>query len=283
MEIRNKFVSRIVAACTLLLAASSCGLPKDYLYFEDVKPGDVISSDERVDVRLKPGDKIMVIVTAPEPKLAEQFNINLSAAGGSGSNYYMYSGGGQNVGNNPNALTIDPQGNVRIPVLGNVYVAGLTRLEAAKTIESELIRQDYIKNPVVVVTFVTECVYFLGEIQQGKLEFQKDRMSIVEAVSLQGGLPPTAVRTNVLVLREQPDGSQKAYEVDFTDLAKMAQSPAYYLQQNDVIYVKPNDIAQRNTTLHGNQFYTYNFWIGFLPTIVGLGTLIMSTFALIKK
>ena len=84
------------------------------------------------------------------------------------------------------------------------------------------------------------------------------------------------MRQNVTVMREGPDGQQTVYKVDLTDMNQLSQSPVYYMQQNDVIYVEPNDKAKRNTTPNGNSPYTPAFWFSIASFALTIGTLVIS-------
>jgi polysaccharide export outer membrane protein len=136
---------------------------------------------------------------------------------------------------------IDPNGNINFPVLGFVQVAGLTRLEA--TVKLQELLTAYVTDPVVNIQIKNFKVSILGEVARpGTYTLPSDRVSILEAVAMAGDLKLSGIRQNILLVREQ-DGKRIEYRLDLTqkDLYK---SPAYYLMQNDVIYVEPNKGAR---------------------------------------
>ena len=91
-----------------------------------------------------------------------------------------------------------------------------------------------------------------------------------------GDIAPDGMRQNVIVMREGENGRQTVYKVDLTDMKLLAQSPVYYIQQNDVIYVEPNDKAKRNTTPNGNSAFTPSFWISIGSAAITVASLIIS-------
>ena len=110
----------------------------------------------------------------------------------------------------------------------------------------------------------------------GRYEFNKDRVSIIDALAMAKDLTPNGVRENVIVLRETGDGKQQAYRIDLTDMAGIAGSPVYYLQQNDVIYVEPNDKKKRETTASGNSAYNPSFWVSIGSLGLTVATLVIT-------
>ncbi|MDP5042210.1 MAG: polysaccharide biosynthesis/export family protein, partial [Crocinitomicaceae bacterium] len=168
-----------------------------------------------------------------------QFYVNVS---GSGANQNAAQAGLQasQASASINYL-IDPNGNINFPVLGFVQVAGLTRLEA--TVKLQELLGAYVTDPVVNIQIKNFKVSILGEVARpGAYTLPSDRVSILEAVAMAGDLKLSGIRQNVLLVREQ-DGKRIEYRLDLTQ-KDIYQSPAYYLRQNDVIYVEPNKGAR---------------------------------------
>ena len=138
----------------------------------------------------------------------------------------------------------------------------MNRTQLARYIETEIKSRELVKDPIVTVDFANTGISVLGEVNSpGRVEFNKDHLTIVEAIA---------------VMREGPDGQQTVYKVDLTDMNQLSQSPVYYMQQNDVIYVEPNDKAKRNTTPNGNSPYTPAFWFSIASFALTIGTLVIS-------
>ena len=165
---------------------------------------------------------------------------------------------------------MDKNGDIEVPVLGKIHVAGLTRLELAGVIKNKLIEGEYIKDPTVEVRFKGAKILLLGEVNSpGVKELPSDRVTILDAIGLGGDLPPTAKRNNIQVIREE-NGERKSYTVDLTSSEDIFNSPVYYMQQNDVVYVEPN----KSINVKGSSALTYlsagGSIIGVLASVLSL-------------
>lgn len=164
---------------------------------------------------------------------------------------------------------VNGEGNISLPVLGEVHVAGKTRGEVENMIRS-MLSQD-IKDALVNVQLKNFKVVVLGEVREpGAVSVNSDRISILDAIAMAGDLTIYGERTNVLVVREQ-DGKKEFYRVDLTDPAVFA-SPCYYLKQNDVIYISPNKSQQANSRYSQNG----QFNVSIVSTIVGAVSVLAS-------
>lgn len=276
MKLRH-FLS-VAAFSALLLAAASCSTPKDIAYFQDVTHGEMIQPLERNDIKVRPEDKLSIVVSTQDPALSSMFNLvtTQNRIGSSGSGGTL--GGSSSGGSGQTSLyTVDPDGDINFPVLGRLHVAGMNRSQLAKYIETEIKSRELVKDPIVTVDYANTGISVLGEVKSpGRVEFNKDHLTIVEAIAMAGDIAPDGMRQNVTVMREGENGRQTVYKVDLTDMKQLAQSPVYYMQQNDVIYVEPNDKAKRNTTPNGNSAFTPSFWISIASFAMTIGTLVIS-------
>ena len=127
------------------------------------------------------------------------------------------------------------------------------------------------KDPTVTVEFINSGVSVLGQVlKPGRIDFNKDYMTITDALALAGDITIKGMRDNVKVLRNI-DGKIYTYTVDLTNAEKTITSPAYYLQQNDVVYVEPNNMTKRETIANGNSATNISFWVSaasLLATVV---------------
>lgn len=268
----------VAAFSTLLLAVSSCTTPKDIAYFQDVTHGDMIQPLERNDIKVRPEDKLSIVVSTQDPALSSMFNLvttqNRIGSGSSGGTLGGSSAGGSGQ---TSLYTVDADGDINFPVLGRLHVAGMNRTQLSKYIETEIKSRELVKDPIVTVDYANTGISVLGEVKSpGRIEFNKDHVTIIEAIAMAGDIAPDGMRQNVTVMREGPNGQQTVYKVDLTDMRLLAQSPVYYMQQNDVIYVEPNDKAKRNTTPNGNSPFTPAFWFSIASFALTIGTLVIS-------
>lgn len=273
-----KIKSRLIPIATITLLACSCSTPKNITYFQDAKTGETVNPNSPLDIRVKPEDKLSIIVNTPDPSLSMLFNLVQTQ-----NRLQSSSSGTKTVGSNGSSsgnvslYTVNPEGDINFPVLGKLHISGMTRYEVGEYIEQELRTRDLVKDPIVTVEFANTGITVLGEVANpGRIEFNMDHMTIVDAIALAGDLKVNGRREDILVLREEYDGAQKVHRVNLTDLDALAASPVYYLQQNDVIYVEPNDKVKRQTTPNGETPFTPAFWMSVGSFGLTIATLVIS-------
>ena len=263
---------------SLICLLGSCAAPKNVAYFQNAEDIRGMSLQKELPVRLRPKDKINIIVSSADPMLVSQFN--LTAATGNmrslGSTTTPKTTAGNTSGNSTAqilAYTVDEQGDVNFPVLGKVAVGGKTRQEVADYIRLRLIERDLVRDPIVTVEYVNLSVKILGEVNHpGRIDITKDYFTIIDAIADAGDLTINGQRENVMVMREV-DGEDQTYVINLCDRQDMLTSPAFYLQQNDVIYVTPNSKKKREAKSSGNIFNQPSIWISLaslLTTITAL-------------
>lgn len=265
MLFRNLCNGLVLVAVIFL---SSCGTPKNITYMQGFEQGDLQSVISQRRITLQADDKVSIVVSSKDPELAQVFNLSVA----------QVRVGQENISSNNaqvSAFTVSPDGTISYPLLGTLHVAGLTRTEVAKKIETKLFEGGFLKDPVVTVEFLNATISVLGEVNNpGEYPITRDNMTILQALGKAGDLKITGMRKNVLVVREE-GGKDVAYRLDLTDTKSLMESPAYHLQQNDVVYVEPNDYAKRQSVVNGNSVLTPSFWISiasFLSTIAVLIT-----------
>jgi len=164
--------------------------------------------------------------------------------------------------------TVDNNGEIILPMLGKVKVAGLTRVEAIEKIRSEL--GQYIKDPGVNINFNNFRVSILGEVARpGSFIMPTERVTVLEALGMAGDLTIRGVRENVMLIREV-DGQKTIHRLDLTKQNTL-NSPYYYLAQNDVIYVEPNKAQINNSKLGSNTSVIISI-AGLLITVISVLT-----------
>ena len=275
-------MNRYKPICLLLIllasvaALSSCGSSKQVVYFQDLKPGETeIKLPVVKAITIRPEDKISIIVNSRDPQLTDLFNLPImsrqlgqSLRGGGNSS------GGTSQG--VSAYTVDADGEIDFPVLGKLYVAGMKREEVAEYIKAELIKENLVKDPVVTVEFANLCVSVLGEVNNpGRFGIDRDRLTVLDALSMAGDLTIYGNRSKVMVLRQEGD-VQRVYGLDLTSGNHVYTSPAYYLQQNDVVYVEPNAVKARQSTVNGNNVRSTAFWFSLASLLTSVAILIFN-------
>ena len=265
MNIKSIFL--ITACVWMLFATTSCSTPENITYMQGFRNEDVQPVKAQRRITVQPDDKLSIVVSSKDPALAEVFNLAIA----------QYRIGNHNTNNNQNtsAFTVDPAGDINYPIIGKIHLEGLTRHEAADLIQKKLIAADLLKDPVVIVEFLNASVSVLGDVARpGEYDIDKDNMTVLQALSKAGDLNITGMREQVLVVRKE-NGQDRAYRLDLTDTQSLMQSPAYYLQQNDVIYVEPNSTKKRQATTSGNTVLTPTFWISVASLLTTITALII--------
>lgn len=242
-----------------ILAVPSCSTPKEISYFQDLESveGQRIGGAKGITVR--PKDKISIIVNCKSPELTALFNLPyVTQRLGENSRSTISSGYSQGY---ISGYTVDDRGCVDFPVLGEVHVAGMTREEIASEIKRELREQGQATDAVVTVDFMNLYYQVLGEVARpGRYAIDKDALTILDAIGAAGDLTIYGRRDRVKVLRDE-GGRMRTYEVDLCSASDLIASPVYYVRQNDVIYVDPNDVRARQSTVNGNNVRSTSFWI----------------------
>ena len=247
-------MKKIIAVFGFLLLLTACTSTKDISYFQDTQQETTAVVTPK-QITMRPQDKLTIIVNTRNQDLTNMFNLAyVTKQLGTTAN----AGAGQGV----SCYTVDNEGYIDFPVLGKVNVGGKTRTQIAQQIKDELIKQNLVKDAVVTVEFANLTYSVLGEVKSpNRYAITNDQVTLLDAISQAGDLTIQGQRTNIKVLRSDIDGKQTTYIVNLCSLENLQNSPAYYLQQNDVIYVEPNDMRARQSTVNGNNVRSSSFWI----------------------
>jgi len=264
----NRIVFLITAVIALLMLAG-CSSSRKIVYFQDVGSGVRREGIAEVPVTVQPEDKISIVVNSKNPELAEMFNLPVMThrIGQPMNSSYNYN-------QQMSSYTVDSNGNIDFPVLGEMHVAGLRREKIASYIKNELVRKNLVKDAVVIVEFMNMGVQVMGEVNRpGRFNIDRDHLTLLDALGMAGDLTIYGKRENVLVIRKE-NGGETYYRVNLCDSKSLHASPAYYLRQNDMVYVEPNDVRARQSTLNGNNVRTASFWMSLASLLTTLGVLI---------
>lgn len=267
----------IFAFFALVMFFTSCQTQKKISYFQDILVTDTSSlAVPGPDVRLRPEDKVSIIVNCKDPELTALYNLpyvsrilgqkdeNMISATNQGSSGYI----------------IKKDGTIDFPELGSIPAAGKTRDELSAYIKNELVTRDLVKDPVVTVEFMNLQISVMGEVKNpGRYNITRDRLTLLDALSMAGDLTIQGKRDNVLVLRPDSNSRMVAYRVDMRSFESVNASPAYFLHQNDYIYVEPNKKRANESTVNGNVVASASFWI----SIVSLLSTLVNTIAVFSR
>ncbi len=261
----KRFVCLTVIAVLLL---GSCGAPKNIAYFQN----RVIDQPEKIDkhggIVIQPKDMLSIVVSGKNPELVVMFNLPIvSYQAGS----EIVSGGQQRL----MGYVVDNEGYIEFPILGRLKVSGLTRWELSEMIKSLLISGGYLSDAVVVVEFMNFKVSVIGEVNSpGTYTIEGDKVTVLQAISLARDLTIFGERENVVVIREK-DGERIMYQINLCDVS-MFESPAYYLQQNDIVYVQPSEVKARQSTTDDKALRMTSIMVSSGSLVVSIATLVIS-------
>ena len=260
----------LFALCLALMAMVSCSTVKDIAYFQNKVVNQPEKIDKHAGIVVQPKDMISIVVSSRNPELVAMFNLPVVSYQAGGE---LIAAGGYNQ--RLMGYVVDEQGFIDFPVLGKLSVAGKTRWEVAEMVKDKLLQDGYLTDAVVTVEFLNFKVSVLGEVQSpGTFVIEGDKVTVLQAISLARDLTIFGRRDNVSVIRER-NGERTIYEVNLCDV-DMFKSPAYYLQQNDVIYVEPSPEKARQSTIDDKKLRMTTIAISSSSLLVSVATLITS-------
>jgi len=229
------FIGFVIAAMLF-----SCASRNSIIYFYNSP--NINSKDSSISYTpiLKADDLLGINVSSIDIEAAKPFNLSVVS----------YSTNGQVTGvPTVQGFLINSDGTIDFPVIGKIKIAGLSRTEATDFLKDKL--KDYITNPIVNIKILNFKITVIGDVRSpGTYTIPNERITILEAIGLAGDLNITGVRNNVLVIREI-NGKKTGFRVDLTS-DNVINSPVYYLNQNDIIYIEPNKTKVNSARIGGN-------------------------------
>lgn len=234
----------------LLLCLSSCVSYKNVPYFQDFDRKGLEEDSIRnfTLIKIQKDDILAITVNSLNPEASAIFNM-----GNTSSNLGGNTSGSVNPSNSANGFLVDQSGSIQLPLVGSIKVDGLTTIQAREFVQSKLVQ--YLKEPIVSLRIINFKVSVLGDVARpGVYTIQNERASITDAISLAGDLNLSAMRDNILLIREI-EGKRQYVRLNIAD-REIFNSPSYYLRNNDVLYIQPgkskvasSDVAYRNVSL----------------------------------
>ena len=223
-----------ILAVAALLSLASCGSYKKLTYLQDMEVLTTYDVKEQPNVLIGVNDKLRIVVTCQEPTLAAPFNLStgvFSVNPETGESVTKLSSVAES------GYVVDKNGYIDFPVIGLVKAEGLTLEGLREDLIDKIIETKYIKDPIVLVEFMNFQFTVLGEANPGNYNVPNGHINLLEALALAGDLKPSAKRDDVWVIRTE-NGQRMVYSVDMRS-KDLFESPAFNIQQNDIIYVKP--------------------------------------------
>jgi polysaccharide export outer membrane protein len=265
----NRKLFLIIPFLFISLAFFSCGSTKKTKYFQDIPDSGklkIIPSAEYTPPKVQVDDILSVMVETVDPTATQMINSGNvsvagslpSSAGGSSPLSQMAASSSANPLQASSGYLVDKDGNIDVPILGKIHAVGLTTSMLKDTITK--ISLKYFNNPTVIVRYANFKISITGEVAKpGVYILPNEKVGLLDALAMAGDLTIYGVRDNLLLIRENLDGTKTPYRINLKK-SDLISSPYYYLRQNDIIYVEPSkakaaatDAAQaRNYTIIGS-------------------------------
>lgn len=264
--IMKKIFSSVLLLAAVVLLLDSCANGKNFTYFENMDEVSLAASKGLYDARIMPKDELTITVGSTEPEASASFNLMSMMQTNNGLNQMMQ----KNY-----TYLVENDGTINFPHLGRIKCVGMTKLELQNYITEQI--APYFsadEHPIVTVRMSNYRVTVIGEVGGARVvDVNSEKMSIIEALASAGDLGLHGKRDKILLVREDATGEKSAHMLDIHD-ANIFNSPYYYVQQNDIIYVNPDKIKARTSNTDPN-VSTYMSYISFL---LGLATLLVGIF-----
>lgn len=232
-----------LVAVAIVVMLGSCASTKKVAYFQNVNEVSLAESKGLYDARIMPKDMLTITVSTTDPKAAIPFNLSISNT--------LNSTGNLNTGGvTLQTYLVDNNGNINYPVIGMVNVSGMTVRQCEEFITAKI--KPYMadtEKPVVTVRMSSFRISVMGEVNHpGTFSVSTEKISILEALAQAGDLSIYGKRDNVMLIREDATGEKSVHILNLND-ANIINSPYYYLQQNDIVYVEPNKVKAQNASI----------------------------------
>lgn len=234
-----KFVKiTLLSLLFVLFLTTSCASRKDLVYLQGGSNAKELVSYEPV---LQPDDVVMIVVSSENPEVAAPYNLKAITVQGDSENTI----GTQRM----QTYILDKEGKIEFPLLGSIALGGLTKTQAVAKLKELL--KDHVNDAVINFRILNFKVTILGEVQKpGTYSVASERITLLEAIGMSGDLTIYGNRTNVLLIREK-NGTKTMERIDLTK-SDFLNSSAYYLSQNDVVYIEPNKTRINSSAIGPN-------------------------------
>ncbi|WP_114783167.1 polysaccharide biosynthesis/export family protein [Botryobacter ruber] len=230
----------ILYLLSMLLTFASCS-HRNLAYFSDLEEQAMYQEKivNEIEPKIQPYDLLSITVTSLNPEASALFNTGTISTVSSITNFSTTNSSIGAVARE--GYLVDQEGNIKFPVLGKVKVAGLTKTQVTDKLEKLV--QEHLKEPIINVRYLNYKITVVGEVNRpATFTTPSERINIIEALGMAGDMTPYGKRENVLVIREE-EGVRKMARLNLNN-KEILNSPYFYLQQNDVVYVEPDRMRQ---------------------------------------
>ncbi len=252
----------LVTVITVVL--SSCVTPRDIVYFQDAGDYTQYRDVTPYEVYIHQDDLLAIMVNSQATEAALPFNLPIAS-------YYV---GGDSYGQQRVlGYLVDKEGNIDFPVLGKIHVEGLSRNALRELLKKKLIEEGQLSDPIITVNFLNFRVSVQGEVNRpGTFLISGERITLLEALSMAGDLTIYGRRDRVAVIRES-NGKRSILYHNLSSTEVFA-STCYYLQQNDIVYVEPNNRRIQQSNI--NQNNSASVWLSIASIVLTTVSIILS-------
>lgn len=255
-----------IVFAVLCMTLGSCGSSKPIAYFQNADSLSYAASKGLFDAKIMPKDLLTITVSTTDPKAATPFNLSvtntLNATG------YLSTGAGS-----LQTYLVDNDGFINFPVVGQLKVGGMTKRQCENYIRDKILPyMSKTENPIVTVKMASFKVTVAGEVKApGVFNVDQEKISVIEALARAGDLTIYGKRGNVLLIREDATGEKSVHRLNLND-ANLINSPYYYLQQNDYLYVEPNSVQAKNSAIGSST----TIWISVVSILTSVASLVVN-------
>lgn len=255
-----------IVFAVLCMTLGSCGSSKQIAYFQNADSLSYAASKGLFDAKIMPKDLLTITVSTTDPKAATPFNLSvtntLNATG------YLSTGAGS-----LQTYLVDNDGFINFPVVGQLKVGGMTKRQCENYIRDKILPyMSKTENPIVTVKMASFKVTVAGEVKApGVFNVDQEKISVIEALARAGDLTIYGKRGNVLLIREDATGEKSVHRLNLND-ANLINSPYYYLQQNDYLYVEPNSVQAKNSAIGSST----TIWISGVSILTSVASLVVN-------
>ncbi|MCJ7933021.1 MAG: polysaccharide export protein [Chryseobacterium sp.] len=258
---KKTIITYLILLSVILL---SCKPKQNMVYMAQHNMEEEVAKAKFQGLHIQESDVLLILVSALDELAVKPFNLNTANRVGSeapnGVNQYVQ----------PSEYLVNEAGYINFPVLGDVYVKGMTQIQLKNDLESRLKR--YLKDPLVTITLKNFNVSVLGEVKvPGQKESATQKLNIFQALSLAGDMTDFGDRTKVKLIRTADNGEDQVVNLDLSR-SDIVNSPYYYMKQNDVLYVEPDRNKQVQANSNPNRALTFQI----IASALGVATLIIS-------
>ncbi len=263
-----KRIPILLVVMILAVMAVGCSSMKDVAYLQDVTPGQSVQVSQQSRIVAYPGDRLQIIVSCSDPQTSALFallqpSMKLMAGETNEANSDSYM----------SSYRVDEKGDIDFPILGDIHVGGKSALQISYMIKDALVSKQLVKDPVVQASFTNLHYSVTGEVKNpGQYDIINDRVTLLDALAKAGDLTIYGKRENVKVIREV-NGLRQTYVVDLRS-DKLFDSPAYYLQQNDIVYVEPNSTRSGQRSVNENNWKSVGLWMSMASFLTSIAVLV---------